>query len=81
MIRINHGLHLGDIYEDVNSYIDDNSSFISGMFQDLMFDEEIITYKHESDYSIKEKFDTLIEQNIWEVVEVENKRNGDDLKC
>ena len=77
MIRIDYGLHLSGVYEDTNSYIDDNNRFISDMFNEFKYLGYINTNKNETDYSIKEKFDTLIRQDIWEVVKVDNNRiNG-----
>ena len=77
MIRIDYGLHLSGVYEDTNSYIDDNNRFISDMFNEFKYLGYINTNKNETDYSIKEKFDTLISQDIWEVVKVDNNRiNG-----
>ena len=72
MIRIDYGLHLSGIYEDTNSYIVDNNIFISDMFHELKYFGDINTNKNETDYSIKEKFDTLISQGIWEIVKVDN---------
>ena len=77
MIRIDYGLHLSGIYEDTNSYIDDNNEFISDMFNEFKYLGYINTNKNETDYSIKEKFNTLIRQDILNVVKVDNKRiNG-----
>ena len=72
MIRIDYGLHLSGVYKDTNSYIDDNNEFISDMFNEFKYLGYINTNKNETDYSIKEKFDTLISQGIWEIVKVDN---------
>lgn len=67
MIKINFGFHYSDEYETVENFILEAESFIEGIFEDLHCDNEIEIYKNIESYSTTEKFDLIVDSNIWEV--------------
>lgn len=71
MIKINFGLHCGDTFKDKHAFIENNPSFVCMHFEELVYENEIKINKPIGNYSLIEMLNTIIDNNIWEVIEVE----------